>query len=129
MDEFDVWWQSTATPIEQRDLHIRYHAQRAWQDALAIGEARGRVLGMEEAAKIVNTVKVCGCVRGPMGEMYLKHAAKAISQAAAQPAEVCEWKEAKNSDLHLTSCGYLFRVFAEGAPCPECGKPINVKGE
>jgi hypothetical protein len=99
MDEFDVWWQSTATPIEQRDPHIRYHAQRAWQDALIIGEARGRVLGMEEAAgrkiKTATPRELPRCGSGGLhdeqqycfekgwkeGQAVLR---KAIRQAAAQ---------------------------------------------
>lgn len=53
-----------------------------------------------------------------------------IRQAAAQPAEVCEWRSFHTQDWYKTSCsGDSFQLRMLMKFCPCCGKPIKIKGE
>jgi len=91
----------------------------------AIGEARGRVLGMGEAVEIAEK-------RGAeMGSNQCRYAADDIRQAAAQPAEVCcEWTRPKGwTGMYDTACGHLQDREDTFKFCPYCGRPIKVKGE
>ena len=64
--------------------------------------------------------------------LLLPKIADAIRQAAAQPAEVCQWQPTRTftdgSRNYTTGCGHL-RGFMSNADCPYCNLPIKVKGE
>ena len=90
MDEFEKWFDALNAKhdfLVWKKLAHRDTALEAWNAALAIGEARGRVLGMGAAAGIAEGIKSefsTGCEEW---DDACEQIVKAIRQAAAQPVD------------------------------------------
>lgn len=113
--------------------------------AISIGEARGRVLGMGDAAWIAESNILAPNTPWGQGAAYnAKKIADAIRQAAqgtckenlkvaAQTDGVCEWEVLDNNRSYQPECEAVVQVWqAPKAPwqfCPYCGRPIKIKGE
>lgn len=112
MDEFEKWFDALNAKhdfLVWKKLAHRDTALEAWNAALAIGEARGRVLGMGAAAGIAEGIKSEFSTGYEEWDDACEQIVKAIRQAAAQPvdhivephalvaqpAEVCEYAPEK----------------------------------
>ena len=98
MDEFEKWFEALNEKhdfLVWKRLAHRDTALEAWNAALTIGEARGRVLGMGEAAEIVEQkaeqVREANTFRGRINQYttaavdWMLDSSFAIRRAAAQP--------------------------------------------